>query len=445
MTLPIRPTAEPSLEEPITEESFLDLLQGEAEPFFQLANTLLARSSSGKPWQKSHFARLVNETDSLESFLDDYGARYNRNYADFTELVASLRWFARAGYAIGHLLSRLGSYGDDMWSAPESAQEAQEAIEHGAAFLERTANVLLEELRHEGSQLGLRLPAEVLPDTIFVRPESRLTLPRNVGQEQLQNEEQKIAEVCTKFLQAAEMVAAVGVRSIEEDSERHEFVAQVCTEEKARVYESTVHNLQSTYDTHIRNTVLEGRDPRLVRLRGNASAALHLLQAVTHLAHFLERHEGDLRPAACHRRVSELVDRAGVEEVVVNNFLLWAHQLLQNGTDLAHDLLPSYTDLGEIELELPEGAQLHARPAALIVAVVNHHGTPVELELGGQRCDAGSILKILVTAGSHPDERRYVFRGDLRPLEDIRKLFRHGLGEQGTHTLPPELDYLRSD
>ena len=66
------------------------------------------------------------------------------------------------------------------------------------------------------------------------------------------------------------------------------------------------------------------------------------------------------------------------------------------------------------------------------------------MELEGTRCNAGSILELLVAVGSHPDERRFIFRGDERPLRDIKLLFENGLGEGGLEALPGDLGYLRS-
>ncbi len=150
-----------------------------------------------------------------------------------------------------------------------------------------------------------------------------------------------------------------------------------------------------------------------------------------------------MRSEEAKGRLAEHVDRGEVERVTLNVFLLWAHRVLQNGVALAEDLLPEYTNLQELEVDLTDDLALHARPAALVVGIVNHHGTPVEMELDGRRCNAGSILELLVTVGSNPGEQHFVFRGDERPLSDIRLLFENGLGEAGLESLPAGLDYLR--
>ena len=241
------------------------------------------------------------------------------------------------------------------------------------------------------------------------------------------------------------MLAELRIRRIADPADRRERLARICTEERARVYEATVHNLQSTYDTYIKNTVVEGHDERLPRLRGHLSVALHLLEAVTFLTHFVERHEGGVRAEAADRRIGELVDRAAVQDLILNHMLYWADLYLQRGRRLAEELLPSYTNLQELVVELPDTLKLHARPAALIVDIVGHYGTPVELEVQGRKCNAGSILEVLVTVGASPDARHFVFRGDENPLRDIALLFEAGLGEHGIERLPGELAYLRSD
>lgn len=115
---------------------------------------------------------------------------------------------------------------------------------------------------------------------------------------------------------------------------------------------------------------------------------------------------------------------------------------MRRGRPLAEDLLPSYTDVQELEVELHDELYLHARPCALIVGIVNRYATPVEMLVEGRRCNAASILDLMVTIGSHPDARRFVFRGDVNPLRDIRLLFQSGLGENGAE-LPEQLSYLR--
>ena len=431
---------ETSLEQLVQERQFAGLLQTQAELFFRLGNTLLAIQD--RPWNKRHYFQLINEADALETFLDDYGARFNRTYTLFRGLTASLRGFALSGYSVSHLEGRMARYGSLNWP-DEDYPRALASLERIQAFLRRTVARLLEEIRSEAGSLGVEITPESFPEANFLPIVARRCLPRNLGEAELVDEEQKIAEVATRYIRACEALARIGIRSMDDPRERASFFARYCTEERARTCEASIHNLQSSYDTHIQNTVLEAQDERLPRLRAHVSAALHLVEAVTHLAHFMERHEDQGRDEAAKARIGALVPPAEVHAIVINELLVWVHHHMQSGYPIAAELLPSYTKVERLTIELPERLRLHARPAALLVRVVNHFGTPVEMTIGGRSCNAGSILELLVAAGSQPEERTLVFHGDQRPLRDIQLLIEQELGENGMDRFPPELDYLK--
>lgn len=430
---------ETPLEQDIQEVAFAGLLQTHSEVFFCLSNSLEARRS--KAWNPRHYFQLINEANALESFLDDYGARYNREYTFFTEVVASLRGFAQAGYSLSHLIGRLSSYGVDQ-DFPSDEPEFKNSLERVRDFVRASIVALLKAAKNEASRLGLEITPQEFPEQSFLPVSVRQKLPRNVGVEDLKEEEQKIAEVISKYLLACDMLANVGLHKIESETERRQFLGRVCTEEKARVYEATVHNLQSTYDTYIRNTVLEAKDGKLSRVRGFITISLHLFEAVTHLTHFYERHDSDIRSEQAKKEIATLVSPSEVQDVILNDLLYWSVKCLTGGRVVAEELLASYTNAKQLEVDLEDNLILHARPAALIVGIVNRYGTPVELELAGQKCNAASIIDLLLTVGSHPEEKHFVFRGDALPLNDIALLFQNDLGEGGVEKLPPGLAYL---
>ena len=430
---------ETALEEVIPEKAFATILEAESETFFRLSSTILPRPD--EEWTRSYLYELVSESDSIEALLDDYGARHNRTFSMTRELVASIRGIALAGFSIVHLERRFESYGAILSS--READAALGSIRRSRAFLLAALRTLLVAVREECRGIGVRVPDEPFEENRSAGEGPLKRLPRNVDQEDLEDDEQKVAEVAAKFLQVCGMFEDIAVRRILDDKEREDYLRSVCSEEQARVYEATVHNLQSAYDTWVKSTALEAGDPRLAKLRGHASAALHLLEAVTHLVHFVERHESGLRHEATERRIAILVDRAQVRDVTLNHLLYWATQIVRRGRPLAEDLLPTYTNVQILDVALGEDLNLHARPAALIVGIVNRYGTPVEMEIEGRTCNAASILELMVAVGSHPNARRFRFRGDEKPLRDIDLLFRSGLGERGIDGLPADLAYLR--
>jgi phosphotransferase system HPr-like phosphotransfer protein len=437
-----QPSADRGLGKVIREAEFAQHLATATIPFHRSLQQLLELGPSR--WRRRHLNQLVHDAHLLEYYLDEFGARYNRRFHGYTELIASLKGIGTAAYGIAHVRQRLDSYSAESWQPAGLAgligPTLTRASEELHTWLVRLLNLALEDAGREGFQ-----PPQAAQDQeVWMPVEVRRRLPRNLGQDELENEEQRIADVAAKFIQAADLLQAIGSTKGLSPTERRQLLKRTCSEEQARVYEATVHNLQSSYDTFVRNTILEARDPRLKVLRGQASAALHCLEAATELVHFSERHASPSRLATEEsvRRLVALVPQEDVDRVLVDQLLNSAQVLLSGGRALAEDLLPQYSRVGELVVELLDGVSFHARPAALVFGIVQHHGLPVELELGGKVCNAGSILEMLLAVGTAPDERRFVFRGDERPLRDIQTLFESGLGEQ-LGGLPQALQYLR--
>lgn len=432
-----------SLDRIVTESDFAELLAQEGTPFFQLANLLLG---SGVPaHSRKHLYQLIIEADHIEVFLDDHGARHNRSYFFFRELIASLRGFARAGFALAHLSYRFEGYSTGLHdpSLESDRREFEISLASALSFVRDSVDRLLEALRQEARSCGVQWDARVFPESSFRQGLGNPKLPRNIGQDPLEAGGMRPSEIASKYLEVCSLFEGLRVRGLEDAAEREAYFRRSCREEQARVLEATVHNLQSAYDTHFKGTQLESEDAALERLRGHASAAFHLLEAVTILVHFVERHGEHSDETGVSGRMGKCIPRSRVQEVTLNGLLFWASRLLLMGKDNASSLLSTFTNSLELRLELSEEVVVHARPASLIVGIVNHYGTPVTMEAGGQVANAGSILEVMILVGSHPDSREFCFRGDEEPLRDIEVLFASGLGEMGLEALPERLGYLK--
>lgn len=429
-----------SIDEILSEEDFQPLATERAERLGRLCNALLSKEE--RKWTRRHFYQLVVEADVLEAFLDDHGAGHNQAYRTLRELVASTRGLAHAGYAVRHLESRFDSYGTRLSSIPAEERRFRAAVGEAREFLEEALRELLSEFLSETAKRGINLSTESFSDEEYITDRSRRRLPRNLDGGIQEDEEHYIASVASRYLDVCGLFDELGLGELTSAAERERFLCEVCTEERARVYEASVHNLQSAYDTYIKNTVLEEGDERLPRMRGHISCAFHLLEAVTDLVHFVERHEGS-RSNETTALITKAVDRDRVVQIAYDNLLAWAVRMIHLGREYADALVPTYTNQRELTLDVPDELILHARPVSLIVRIVEHHGTPVTCEVDGSECNAGSILEMMITVGSNTEARRYVFSGDERPLADIQRLFEAGLGERGLDELPEELGYLR--
>lgn len=432
--------ARTSQEELITEKAFTELLGTRADMFFRLAETLVRHKDSN--WGRRHYFQLIVEADTTEAFFDDHGARYNRTFRRLVEITASARGFAIAGLRMAHLRSRIDRYVERLLFSSEELDELKVSIERAIDFIRSSTVVLLSSALEEAQGQGAVLSQEGFPSDRYESAPVQRVLPRNVGHQELHDEEQKVAEVASKFLQSCEMLDEMGIHRIDDMAKRERFLSTACSEESARVFQATVHNLQSAYDTYIRNTAIEAGDERLPKLRGHASGALHFLEAVTALTHFVERHEGARGSEEDAGRPS-LIKRDAVRRITLNDLLYWANEFMQKGRTLAEELLPTYTNVQELSVVIPDDVMLHARPASLIVGIVSRYGTPVEMLVGEEACNAGSMLSLMVLIGSNSSVREFKFRGDERPLRDIGRLFEAGLGEGGMDALPDDLDYLR--
>lgn len=432
--------AEESLEQILAEKEFVPLLAEQAQPMFRLSNFLL--SARRETWGENHMFLLLTEANAVESFLDDFDARNNKTYSYLTELVASTRGFANAAHALHHLRRRLDKYDVDSEADAEFKADLERALE----WTNDSTAKLLAETHREAESKSVPLPREAVGERSFPSAFARLRLPRTADEEDVADETQRIAEVASKYLKTCDIVENIGIEKINDPIRLRHFVARSCTEEKARMYETSVHNLQSKYDTYIKNTAVEAKDPKLKRLRGYISVCLHLLEYVTHLVHFYERHENDIRYEPTKQRIARIISKAEVLDRAVNFSLYSAKAFLHRGRATAQAIFPAYTKMREETIEVPSDVDLHLRPATLISKVARHYGTPVQMRLGqSDWVDVASTIKVVLTIGMNVDARKVTFRGDENALRDLRLLFGCGLGEGdgGLDNLPDGLGYLR--
>lgn len=407
-----------------------------------LAMFALLRATPPRAWLKRHYMKLVELAHDAETFLDDYGARNNKSFSYLAETVASIRGLGKAAIALKHLESRLNRYQVDFASVDRTQFIEETALT--SDFLARSILQLVESAEAEFGALGHPNDEAPYGDEAISETAPKFVLPHNIDEENVLNEEQKIAEVATRYLAVADRVALIGRKRIAGEAELSSFVLRNLDEERVRSIESQVHSIQSKYDTFVRLTTLESRNPALPKLRGHASLALHLLEIGVELVHFYVRHENDVRYEPAKERISNLVHKNQVLDRLVNYSFVFASQVLLGGKPFAESVLRTFVAAHDETFDLPEGVVLHARPISLIVRIVAHYGTPVRMHLGSETANAASIMEMILAVGSGVEARSVQFSGDARALRDIRILFESGLGERGMHTLPTELDYLRT-
>jgi len=429
-----------SREQIVHEEDFLPVVGRASMGLLRLREKVF--SGSGTEWSRRFVSRLLKDIHGLRSVLNDYEAQENRTYSYFVELVAGIRGFATVIYILKHLKARF--VGSPLRDTLPFAEEFLVERTHTLGMCGETLRRLFTELLAECDKLGISLPpAEPIGRGDAAGDRSiRKHLPHNLDEEEMGGEGEKIAQVATAFLRAVERYRMIEPRPLEGYHDLREFVLSRLDEEMARSLQGEVHAIQSRYDTYIQYTGSEGKDPDLKQLRSVISLTLHLLEVTTHLVHFYERHENDIRSVRTKEQIAEVVDKSAVLDRAVNYAFRMAGRLMGQGSGICGRLIPRYTSIREAVFRIPDDVRLHIRPAAVIAAIVNHHGTPVRMRIGENECDAGSVTDVIFLAGSNPESREVAFRGDERPLEDLRVLFEVGLYDDGHEDVKARLEYL---
>jgi len=380
-------------------------------------------------------AQLGHRSHALETFLDDFGARQNRTFVTLGELVACVRGLTAVLESAQHLRSRLPRYKVLIDREPLAAD-----LETAFAAVRDALFAILQRYAAEAIRWRCQPErAEVIRDG---EVDQRRLLPRNLDEEEAVDERQHLAEIGARFLKVVETSRSLDLGFVRPKETLHEFVATHATEDRCRWYESTVHSIQSIYDTYVVRTSLERDYPWLQTLRGHVSVALHLLEMATGLVHFYERHENDIRHEEARNAISDVVSKQAILDTAVNVCLRHAYLYVEGASATASRILSTFVRQAMATLTMPAGVTLHARPLALIVQIARHYGTPLEISFDGERCSAGSLMSLIMLGGRHPRPQSIQARGDARALRDLEALFAWGLGENQREP-PPGLDYLK--
>ncbi len=429
------------LEQVFAEVDFLPMLGERIRPLLEV-HVYSSSVGATTPIPAHVLSTLEDRARQLETFLDDYDARSNRTFAPITEVVASLRGFAVAAYTLHHLMSRVGSYG--LRDTSGFVSEFHEASIDAVEFVDTALRSLLQGASAEARRiLGKFYPEDVTSLAEPPRKPARFRLPRNLDLASTLSEREKVAELATQYLGHLRTLDGLSkcAEFLETDDMRR-YVLEVSDEEQCRYFEARIHNLQSMYDTFVKSTAVEADDPELKVFRGHVSLTLHLIECMTALVHFYERHENDIRNEETKNLVASLVEKSALLRVILNFCLFHAHRGLREGRVVADGMIARYTSQLRVTVVIPDGVTLHARPVALIAKVVAHHATPVNLEIGQAKAYAGSMLKMLMAVGANPGIRQVTLSGDSAPVNDLIALFRARLGEDGPGSLPDTLSYL---
>ncbi|MBN1104896.1 MAG: HPr family phosphocarrier protein, partial [Deltaproteobacteria bacterium] len=430
-----------SLTEVISEEAFLRLAREHSRNFLRIHNFLQKERRSHT---RRFYSHLIEESEELESFLDDHCARDNRTWYFYVELVACIRNLAKVAFILEHILHRYHAYGLQDHDAVAFLKDARNA----SIFLDDVIYALFDEIKKESLRLGMKPSRGTLKEASFGEFYPQKRLPYTIDEDAESDSRKVLAKVASQYLGVVGKVENFGWNQKANHSDpQGNLVPHKVDEERSREVAALIHNLQSTYDHYVRRTPLEARDERLKRFRSFIAMPLHLMTMVNWLSHLHQRHILTAGQTKGCKEISAIVDGPKITNIVVRFALFHANRYLQAGKELAREILEKYTEVGTCELKVPEKLGFHLRPASLIAKLAKYYGTKLSLIVDGRAYDASNVLSISMAAGlvARKGYKTVLFEGDRRVLADLKLLASCNYGEdkKGNPTgLPQELSHL---
>ncbi len=429
----------------IKEEDFVDIASDASANM--LAFETYFSNKKTKTLSKKIYVALTKEAMELEEFLDDHGARNNKKWIFFGEIVASIRNYASTGYIINHILRRITFYKLSGSHVSSFINEAQKRL----AFLDESIISLFKHLKKEAQKLGVKNIPIKLKEQDYEDNIATKILPQNLNDEGVQDVQENVLRVAAAFLKAVEDSEGIFIeKKIPMKDIDSGIIPDKINEETIRHLESYVHNAQSMYDTYVQKTTLESENPVFSRIRGYISITLHLLGTAKELSHFFERHEASIRLETTKKKIDKIISRKKVLDTIINFAIYYYSIFAKDGKSIAKDIIEKFTAVDKVKLKVPEGLGFHLRPSTLVAKIVNHYGSPVYMIAADKQFDAGSVIDLMWAGGMIKKQglSHVYFTGEKHAIRDIKILAGVNYGEDNIGNslpLPKELSYLRKD
>ena len=180
----------------ISEEEFLEIFQKQTAEILKICSYLKEKSSKDFPYTKRFYGTITTQSRILEDFLDDYGAKNNRTWIFFRELIASARYMGFSCYMIQHIRNRYTLY--DL-KDPDN-QMFQEQTIMTQDFLNSAIRNVFTSIRDEALTLGIQPEYEPLKEEDFLDIASNKMLPHNLDDGFSLKEEENVVKIASDYL-----------------------------------------------------------------------------------------------------------------------------------------------------------------------------------------------------------------------------------------------------
>jgi len=432
-----------SLIQIIAEDEFLPILQEPTRPFIKISALFCEKLKNKKEVSRKFYSSLIQETEYLECFLDEYGARENKTWSFFSEYVACIRNLTIAAFYLKHILDRYPYY--SLGESEEDSLEFHKAAYQLLEFLNNSIQNLRAEVISTGRANGLIISDGPFSQDDFSEIESNKRLPRTILEDEVKGEQERILDLCQKYKKVAQMVNDAGFERSEDLEKFRHIIPDQLDEKLVRMFKELVHSVQSEYDTYVKNTRIEQSVEELKNMRGYISMPLHLLEVVLWLCHFYERHEDEIRHSECRQKISQMVNKDVLLGQIFNFGIYYSKFYLQKGDKFVRKILGNFIEIVRAEVNVPHPLGFHARPSTYISLIARHHEGELNMIIDDDKFNAKSVMSLLQAGGLLADKgyKQVTMEGSRQAINDVKILAQNNYCEEGE--FPQSLNYLRPD
>ena len=432
-----------SLIQIISEQEFLNIVQEPCELFFRVSNDFAKIVEEKSNVSRKVYSRLMQESEYLESVLDEHGARENKAWSFFSEYIACIRNLAIAAFYIKHILDRYPYY---KLKEPKAIdEEFHLAANQSLEFINKSILNLKQEAIRTGKLNGLTCVVDKGSNDEFFKIESNKRLPKNILDDDVKEERERIIDLCRKYRKIAKLIQETKIEKSDDVKTIRALIPAKLDEKIVRMYKEHIHSVQSEYDTYVKNTSFEKELQELGNFRGYVSMPLHLLEVVLWLCHFYERHEDDIRHGECKQSISRMVNKDELLGHVVNFGFYFSKHFMREGDKIAVAILSGFVENIRAEVTIPQPLGFHARPSTYISLIARQYDGELHMLIDGDKYNAKSVMSLLQAGGAIADKgyKTVEFEGSKQAIEDVKVLAQHNYCEKGE--FPRKLSYLRPD
>ncbi len=372
----------------LSDKSFCSFLNRRIAELMALAVYIGKQTSSKNCFTRPLIADLLSESTKIEELLDTYGVKRNKRWYPLRQVIAPIKLFSNVSYILLHVLHFLPNY--NLLPIEQDFRAAtKKALDFLCAVLIESTKALLA----EAGKLDIKIPEEVPAVESFSEQLLNGHLVVDRPSQKVASPEETVVYLATAFLNLSEESKFIHIVHEKKVDNYADWIPEPISEERVRNLEEKFHNLQSLYDTHISDSNVETLDADLPVLRGHITVIYHLLETATAFSHYCERHVLSFSSNK-HRGRPLLVNPQGLLDVLMNYSLDYTSIYISSTRSLCHEMLKRYAIQGRVIVTTPRYRGFHVRPSTLVAKIVNHYGSAIQMNLGGEIYNAGVTLDL---------------------------------------------------